>query len=449
MTHKLLTALKQQARRLRPSTMGPVVVLGALMVLSACGGVNESDAAGSRSNSTAEVSDAPEQTVRFEEPRTPGEHPFTVSVVTPDADVAENTDEAERVEIGPGLYGGTGDQQICDRELLAASLEAQPDKAAAWADVTDIDVDEIGEFVNELTPAVLARDTRVTNHGYRDGQATPFQSTLGRGTAVLVDADGEPVTRCACGNPLAAPIDGDPVDVDVVPETPSEPGDEPAADDGSDGDEVAPAPTFCAVLASVSPSMSGGPAAPGVEALQAYLVALSGGLDSLIISAEATPGFPADALADLVAYDESIEAAIAAGGIPGPGDVALRDRVELFLATFCDDESPETPGAADDVPEDDTDEDEPSSGNCGSMQFFLLIAAADGLSLDHSAVSTDVLEAMNDVLAGADPGEEFDVGDLAPMLAYEEVGCQGAQAMQQLFEDNGLGHLIEGTELGA
>ena len=168
-------------------------------------------------------------------------------------------------------------------------------------------------------------------------------------------------------------------------------------------------------------------------------------LDELISAAEATPGFPEDGLADLIAYHGFIAAAIETGGVPGPSDVALRDRVEAFLLAYCD----EPPAHGSDQSDDSQQQpqDDVPSANCGSMQFLLLIAAADGLGLDHSTVSTFYLQAMQAVLEGADPGEEFDVGDLTPMIAYEEVGCAGAQAMQQLFEDANLGHMIEGTEL--
>jgi hypothetical protein len=45
----------------------------------------------------------------------------------------------------------------------------------------------------------------VTNHGFDDGLAEPFQSVLQAGTAVLVDAVGLPRVRCFCGNPLQGP----------------------------------------------------------------------------------------------------------------------------------------------------------------------------------------------------------------------------------------------------
>ena len=74
------------------------------------------------------------------------------------------------------------------------------------AEVQGIDVSEIREFVDTLTPVVLLSDTRVTNHGFRNGRANRIQSVLQAGTAVLIDESGLPRVRCACGNPLNRPI---------------------------------------------------------------------------------------------------------------------------------------------------------------------------------------------------------------------------------------------------
>jgi hypothetical protein len=105
-----------------------------------------------------------------------------------------------------GLYGGSL-EQTCDPELLIAYLESEPEKAAAWAGVQGINVDLIPEFIRSLTPAILQVDTRVTNHGFSGGEATPRQSILPAGTAVLVDDTDQPRVRCYCGNPLREPRD--------------------------------------------------------------------------------------------------------------------------------------------------------------------------------------------------------------------------------------------------
>jgi len=107
----------------------------------------------------------------------------------------------------PGLYGGTNQTAVCDKAQLVAFLTdpANTAKAQAWAGVLGIAAAEIPAYVAGLTDVVLQRDTRVTNHGFRDGRATSFQSVLQAGSAVLVDARGVPRVRCACGNPLTPP----------------------------------------------------------------------------------------------------------------------------------------------------------------------------------------------------------------------------------------------------
>jgi hypothetical protein len=106
-----------------------------------------------------------------------------------------------------GLYGGSQDAQTCDVEKLVTFLtsDANADKAEAWADALGIDVGDIPDYVAGLTAVRLRFDTRVTNHGFRDGEANAFQSILQAGTAVMVDDQGIPRVKCNCGNPLAEP----------------------------------------------------------------------------------------------------------------------------------------------------------------------------------------------------------------------------------------------------
>ena len=105
----------------------------------------------------------------------------------------------------PGLYGGTGNNGVCDPHQLADYLTRTPAKAAAWAATLGITTKQIPAYVATLTPVVLTTDTRVTNHGYANGAATPRQSILQAGTAVLVDHYGIPRVKCGCGNPLTEP----------------------------------------------------------------------------------------------------------------------------------------------------------------------------------------------------------------------------------------------------
>ena len=139
---------------------------------------------------------------------TPGDVIPDPDEVVPDdpVDAAENV-VATVSGAAPGLYGGTEILSTCDKEALIAFMQENVDKAAAWAGVQDIDVDDIPDFVRGLTDVILQVDTRVTNHGFRDGVANPINSVLQAGTAVLVDAFGIPRVRCFCGNPLQPAIE--------------------------------------------------------------------------------------------------------------------------------------------------------------------------------------------------------------------------------------------------
>jgi hypothetical protein len=106
----------------------------------------------------------------------------------------------------PGLYGGTQSVGSCDVEKQVTFLTADPAKERAFADAEGISAASVPDFLRGLTPVVLRADTRVTNHGYRSGEATSYQSVLQAGTAVLVDDRGMPRVRCACGNPLKPPV---------------------------------------------------------------------------------------------------------------------------------------------------------------------------------------------------------------------------------------------------
>ena len=140
-----------------------------------------------------------------------GDNPFTPPVGEDETDIEPPPEVAQG---GPttfagntaGLYGGTLDYATCDAEQLVSYLEATPEKASAWADALSIQTTEISTYVDELTPVILRTDTRVTNHGYVDGVATPIPSLLQAGTAVFVNKYGSPVVKCYCGNPLTAAL---------------------------------------------------------------------------------------------------------------------------------------------------------------------------------------------------------------------------------------------------
>lgn len=105
----------------------------------------------------------------------------------------------------PGLYGGTENSASCDVEKQISYLTGAPAKNKAFAGVVGVTPGDVPRYLRSLTPVQLAYDTRVTNHGYKDGKTTEFQSVLQAGTAVMVDAYGVPRVRCKCGNPLTQP----------------------------------------------------------------------------------------------------------------------------------------------------------------------------------------------------------------------------------------------------
>ncbi|UUU20401.1 PASTA domain-containing protein [Streptomyces sp. DSM 40750] len=116
----------------------------------------------------------------------------------------------------PGLYGGTQKPKVCDVRKLEDFLTApeNKNKAQEWARIVGINVDGIGDYLDELTPVLLRHDTLVKNHDYKKGKAVPFDALLEAGIAVLVDEQGLPAVKCSCGNPLRA-FDDDPDDIKV------------------------------------------------------------------------------------------------------------------------------------------------------------------------------------------------------------------------------------------
>lgn len=133
------------------------------------------------------------------------EQPVKPSVVKVQAPISSTQGGQQVVGGQPGLYGGTKNNAVCDPEKLIAFLQSNTEKAKAWAGVLGIGTTEIASYVRSLTPVVLTRDTRVTNHGYANGKATTIPAVLQAGTAVMVDRFGVPRVKCGCGNPLTEP----------------------------------------------------------------------------------------------------------------------------------------------------------------------------------------------------------------------------------------------------
>lgn len=160
--------------------------------------------------------------VALESATSPGADPFTSSLaVTPASELSTEvravgldgpaSSAGASAEVGsvegtaPGLYGGSGDQAVCDARRLVEFLQDDDAKAEAWASTLGIPVASIPEYVTGLTGVFLTADTAVTNHGFKAGLADPFPAVLEAGTAVMVDDTGAPIVRCGCGNPLTPP----------------------------------------------------------------------------------------------------------------------------------------------------------------------------------------------------------------------------------------------------
>ena len=99
----------------------------------------------------------------------PGADPFTeASMATPldptmtnpgpdPAGVPPADPNATRTVYGDtdGLFGGTRNESTCDGQGLINYLQQQPAKAAAWASVHKISVDQIPGYIQQLTPVRL------------------------------------------------------------------------------------------------------------------------------------------------------------------------------------------------------------------------------------------------------------------------------------------------------
>ena len=128
------------------------------------------------------------------------EGPFTIE----SGEIASNSDN---LYVVPGrTYGGSG-ANVCDPEGMKEFFALHPDRARAWARTQQIGMSEIPAFLDSLTPLILAQNVAVTMFGFRGGSAYGYPAIIEAGTAVLVDTDGMPRARCACGNPLIASKD--------------------------------------------------------------------------------------------------------------------------------------------------------------------------------------------------------------------------------------------------
>ncbi|MFE6755313.1 DUF6777 domain-containing protein [Streptomyces sp. NPDC057684] len=185
--------------------------ISAALLVAGCSGDSDNDASAAKgelflqpvaatgpdpfTDSTAKTTETPAPVTRTPQPPSPS---GTASATTQGMHPVDGAT--------PGLYGGTQSVGSCDVEKQVAFLTSDTAKERAFAGVEGISAASVPDFLRGLTPVVLRADTRVTNHGYRSGEATSYQSVLQAGTAVLVDDRGMPRVRCACGNPLKPPV---------------------------------------------------------------------------------------------------------------------------------------------------------------------------------------------------------------------------------------------------
>ncbi|GAA0285195.1 hypothetical protein GCM10010302_24310 [Streptomyces polychromogenes] len=192
---------RQAPRRHVPAGAAVLALLG--LIAAGCGAQEPEQTKGATAES---------QELTLQPVGAAGPDPFTASTATAESapvqpPVPNKSGQGIRT-VGaatPGLYGGTNRLGSCDVERQAAHLTADDAKARAFAQAAGVEQEKIPEFLRGLTPVVLRADTRITNHGFRDGRADGYQAVLQAGTAVLVDDHGMPRVRCGCGNPLAAP----------------------------------------------------------------------------------------------------------------------------------------------------------------------------------------------------------------------------------------------------
>lgn len=162
----------------------------------------------------------------------------------------------------PGLYagrtyGGTG-TNICDVEAMIRFLTYYEDRGRAWAGVQGISFEELPDYLRSLTPVYALQNLNVQMFGFKNDRAYGYDAVIAAGTAILIDGQGMPRARCACGNPLLAPSE-EPSSSDSISTT-----DDPTGDNSNPDITTAEEPPSSDVPADqsdggVQPGDSGAP----------------------------------------------------------------------------------------------------------------------------------------------------------------------------------------------
>ncbi|GAA1856389.1 hypothetical protein GCM10009836_40740 [Pseudonocardia ailaonensis] len=135
--------------------------------------------------------------VRLEGTSVPGVSPYTRPMGTDQAGLIPpaglSGDQAGDAE---NLYARPGAAPACDAAGLSAALKTDAARAQAWSGVLGRP-DATG-----LVPVLLRSDLAVVEHTFARGADVANPVVLQAGTAILVDAHGEPTVKCQNGNPL-------------------------------------------------------------------------------------------------------------------------------------------------------------------------------------------------------------------------------------------------------
>ena len=188
-----------------------------LMIGAACSG-------GEKSSSDSSAADGPTRKL-FQPASVVGPDAFAPTFETTNYDVPDTVValSGEVDSDAPGIYagrtyGGSG-SNICDVEKMIEFLEYYQDRGRAWAAIQGIAYEEIGSFIRSLEPVYLLQNISVTMFGFKNGASYGYEATIAAGTAILIDDQGMPRARCACGNPLLSSSVPEPATPSTVTET--------------------------------------------------------------------------------------------------------------------------------------------------------------------------------------------------------------------------------------
>lgn len=205
---------------------------GALLLTAACGGGDK--------NSSDDTADGGSRAL-FQPAGVVGPDSFAPTFAAATYKVDPSTLTSGEVSgSAPGLYagrtyGGSG-QNICDVEAMIKFLKYYEDRGRAWAEVQGIEFENLETYLRSLTPVFALQNLNVQMFGFKNGKSYGYDAVIAAGTAILIDDEGMPRARCACGNPLLGSSETPPDD--TVP--PGDEGNPETQDSVPPGDDTVP-----------------------------------------------------------------------------------------------------------------------------------------------------------------------------------------------------------------